>query len=578
MRCLPLLLLLLAPNASLWAQTTPPTALDRMRQGVQVSGTAGLSSEAYATTGNGRRPPLSGRAFTNVAVNAFGIRTGLNLLYSTEENRLQQSLNQLGFGLQWRWVEATVGDAYPTFSRFSLSGARVRGGVVELSPGILRIGVATGQNQSAFDPSVDPVSPEAQLGQGVARFERWITAVRVGLGDVQRTHFHLVGLSARDDTLSIGGRDPNVLPAENLSLTALTGLSLFKRRFSISGEGTISAFNRDLFAEKIDTDELLDPDSTALPAQALPIARFVLQQFTPTTSSSVSYAVRGQSRLRLKWLTLSGQYTRVGPGFSSLGLYTVRNDYAEWRVQPAVRMLGGRFTVSGDVSDWQNNLSAQRRTTQVRQRQGLNVRYQPATWLALTARVQQGETTTRTLGQTTAPRQHVTQNLTFSPVITLRRGTRIHSISLNTSLQRFANRGAENGPSLDYDTINGGLTWFGNLTNRLDANVATNLLLNSTANGDNTVLGFNGGLTQSWRERTLSLGFTTGTTRSVQSSSLTGSTTTLTQLNTTLNGQWRLTRTDQLRLSVSGAVNTSDQPGFTAFREVRAQLSYRRRF
>jgi hypothetical protein len=564
------------------AQTISERLLAHSAQSVSITGSAGITGEAYTTSGNSRRPPLSARSFLRASVNLYGIRTGFNLLYSTEENRIRQSLNRLGFEATWRWIKVGAGDTQPRFSDFSLSGLQLRGGTIDASPGVVRLGFARGTTQRATEIPGDNTLLSSQLAQSAYR--RDVTAVRIGLGDVASNHFHLIGMTARDDTLAV--RLPSAgRPEENLSLTSLAGVNLFERRFTLALEGTVSAHNRDLFAREIDTDTLLDPDSTALPAAVLPIARLLTSLFTPTVSTSVGYAVQARTSIRVRSVNVRGQYKRIGPGFTSLGIFSVRNDLVEWRVRPNIRLLNGRGTVALNYGQSRNNLSNQRATSRRRDQLGLNARAQFTPFLSVGTSFQQGSSeVSPEIDRPALRRTQTTQNVTLNPTLIVKRGSRTHTFSLSTAFRRFTDGNSNDGADTlkqatsDFRNANASLSWFGNVAASLNVHATLNLLQNRSTS-DTDVLGLNAGASGDFLDRKLNLGLTLGAT-STRSTGLgaAGAEVSLVQLTANLTGGVRIARVYQLRLSVRAMRSQSSGSGLPSFNEVRSQFNFSRSF
>lgn len=571
------------------AQTISELLLEKARSSVRVSGSVGMRAEAFTSSAaTSRRPPTSAQATASLNVAALGFSTDISLLLSTEGSSLRQNLNQIGLDTRWRFVRVAGGAIYPRLSDFSLSGPQVTGGLAELTPGPLWLTFAAGRAQRAVEGVAS--QPDLAIVAREGTYERWLYAARAGLGDPQGTHVHLVGLVARDDTTSIG-TPGETRPQDNISLTSLAGVSFFRRRVRVAAEGTLSALNQDRTAERIGTDDLLDPDSTSIPSAFLPLARVVVDLFEPTFSTTLGYAGRVEGHVRLKWGGLQARYKRIGPGFRSLGVYALRDDRDEWRVQPRLRLARGKIDLNVQVSQARNNLSGQRAATLDRQQLGANLRAQVAPWLSVSVTAQQGENvnTTNIVGEAAQVRAQQTQRLQVSPTLTLQRGERVHTLTLAGGLQHFdsdAQAGGGFGAG-DYETLTFSGAWLGQLTSRMGANVTVTALSNATTTSTNTVTSGSAGLTRSFLADALQSGLTLGFTRSATSFDLAqgpdapetapalSTRSVFTQLLATLTASYRVTQADQVRLNVRG---TRTAGGARDFGDIRAQVSYARRF
>lgn len=104
------------------------------------SGSVGFQSHAYTTTSPvNRRQPLGALLTANADFSILGFQSGLDLRYSTDDNRLRQSLNKFGFYGTWRWITLSAGDLNPNYANFGIRGTTIRGAELKLTPGIVFI-------------------------------------------------------------------------------------------------------------------------------------------------------------------------------------------------------------------------------------------------------------------------------------------------------------------------------------------------------------------------------------------------------------------------------------------------------
>jgi len=406
--------LIAAPAAQ--AQLENPFGLPN----TSVSGSVGFAGGLYGASGIGaRRPTARSELSADLSFEILGLESGLNLLYSTESSSLRQSMNRLGFSWSWDWGQVEAGTVSPNYSKYSLNGASLRGGAVELTPGPVDLAVSAGRSQRA-------VSLSSEQGFRQAAFERWLYAARLGVGEKERSHAHLVGTLARDVRSSLD-QAGSARPAENFTLTPDLGVSLFDGRVRLQTEATLSAFTRDTRTQEVDL--------------GVPVPEFL---FTPRVGSRVDYAGTSRLQLDLDAFQFDASYERVQPGFRSLGLSRTRSDQEVIRLNPQVQVLGGRLSVGLDLKRVRNNLLGQR-TVEQRQRQvGANVQARLSRsvtvngsymWMAN----EHEPTSDAALGQT-LQRRFVTQTATLSPSVTLRSGSVTHSLSLSGNYQRLDNQ------------------------------------------------------------------------------------------------------------------------------------------
>lgn len=330
----------------------PPTLGETDIRPFTMGGRISIQSEAYAVQGiDARRPPGMGQLNVATTFSLLGLKSGLNILYSTDDNQLRQSMNQINFHGTWRWLTVAAGTVSPRYSKYSLSGIAVTGGMIEINPAWFSLSLSGGRTKRAVDLSDQP-------GFREPAFERWLYATRIGFGKKDRTQFAITGLYAYDVEGSLENPG-DILPAENINITPQFNLHLFGGKFRMESNVTLSAFTRDTSTGEIQIDDL------GLPA-------VVSNYFTPHTSSRIDYAGEVSGRLNLGTFRLDGGYERVQPGFRSLGLGQIRSDQELISMRSQLRLFKGRANISGNISSGRNNLLNTRMSTMNRMQLGTN--------------------------------------------------------------------------------------------------------------------------------------------------------------------------------------------------------------
>ncbi|MBN8586882.1 MAG: hypothetical protein J0L94_01010 [Rhodothermia bacterium] len=537
---------------------------------VSLNGQVGGSMDFFTSNRSNNRSPFIGRAFMNTSIAAGGFRTGLNLLYSTENEHFRQSLNRIGIEGGWPWLQVGVGDTYPQFSELSLNGVTLKGAYALLQPRGFRIGFATGTTQQAVEGQQDSgVSADGFLQDG--QFRRGLLAATLGIQD-KAFKLYVIGLSAKDDTLSIQHFGA-AKPMSNLSLTGV--LALDTKHFLLEGEATGSAINTDLFAPKIHTDDLLDAEENPIPEALDGVVRWGLERFVPTLGASASYAVRARSAIRIQPVSLIGQFRYIAPGFQSLGLYTTRDDVRSWQIQPVINLARGRFSVSGLWGSEVNNLSAQRAATISRDQWMVNLRAQPGTVFSFIGQFQQVSTgSNATMGMSAEVRRQIVQNLSLGPALNLTgRKKRTHTLQLNAGLQRFRSENP-NEIATTFDNRNATLFWNSQFDRDFAANLQAGYMDNQTAFGKSRTLMAQMGANKALGKRKIRLDAQAGFTQTQQETPNQPSTSFL-QWNTRVGATLRIDAKTQLQAYTIGTRNQSEN---TAFRELRSRLQLTRRF
>ncbi len=353
-----------------------------------MQGEASVFGEVYGISG--REPRLPGSTARAVFQPEFQLtrflKVGLDLQLTTEGNSAgagaqsstlnagRQRLNQLGISPSWSWGKADAGDFTDSYTPFTFSGVRVRGGGAAINPGLLRLAAFGGKAQSAV------------LGPATsASYARTIAGGRVGVGREDGSWFDVIFIRARDDASSLPPPDDSafvdprledptvdpdtlavgtilnpfaVTPQENVVAGAAGRLLLLDRRLTLRGELNGSGYTRDVRASVLDNQALLDE-----------VPGFVRGLFTPRIGSSYGLAYTAGADVRFGSFAGTANYRRVDPGYMALGVASILNDYTAWEVGGTQR-IGRVASLRLDAARQNDNLVGQKAFTTLRDRYG----------------------------------------------------------------------------------------------------------------------------------------------------------------------------------------------------------------
>ena len=497
---------------------------------LRVRGGISAKAEAYTVRGiDRRRAPASLETMADLSFNLFGLQSGIDLTYSTDQSQLRQSISQLAFRTAWSWGEVSAGDVSPSLAKYGLRGTTLRGGMAELEPRLFRFALAAGRSQEAIAPTTD-ASPRASA------YRQMTYGGRVGYGRERGSHAYLTGIYVRDVAGSIDAPSSAALtpvqgggvltPQENWNLTSDLGLSLLQRRLSLRTEATVSLLTRNIQSPEV--DDLLPANIGFLNVRR---------------SSYVDYAGDATLRLNLPAFGLRATYERIQPGFKSLGVPQMRSDQERIRVQPRVSLLNRRLNVSLNGARTRNNLENQLLSTATRWQVGGSVQARLAAPFTVSSSYMR--LTNENVAGAEAPNpaqiqlHQITQTASLTPTLTLRRpsGT-THAVSLSGSYQTTDDQS---------DAVDAGLRPAANTQNRsatlsyslrLPVGLRTSLTgnhLTSEANTSTTdVLGLNAGVGYAFLDEALQVNLNAGWSRNKVTSQQT-SQAALSLLNSTIN-------------------------------------------
>lgn len=490
-------------SPAVFADDQPQTVGDTDIRPFTMGGRIGFQSEAYAVQGiDARRPPGMGQLNVATTFSLFGLRSGLNILYSTDDNRLRQSMNQINFYGSWRWLTVSAGTVAPRFSKYSLNGATVTGGMIEIAPRWFSVTAAGGRSQRAVS-----FSPEQAFREPA--FERWLYAGRIGFGTKGENEFAIGGLYARDVQGSL--EDPQeLLPAENINLTPELRLSLFSDRFQLESSVTVSAFTRDTNTDQIDLGDAEIPG-------------FLENTFTPHTSTFVDYAGEISARLNLGIFRMDGGYERVQPGFRSMGLAQIRSDQELIRMRTQLRLFSGRLNFTGNLSQGRNNLLNTRLSTMNRQQLGTNIMLRLGStsslmmsYMHMSNEINPADHSPNADLPELRQRQ-LSQNFMVSPSFVIMVDNFSHNISLTTAYQVMKDQsGIYEDPDQTppgFTTFTTGLSYGISFPSSLSLNATGNYMINNSAFSNASGQGVNVSTGYSFFDRKLNTSVSLGWSR-----------------------------------------------------------------
>ena len=336
---------------------------------VTLSGEIGSYGELYSINGDvARRPPSTGRLFFRPTLNLFNaLSLDFDFLLSTEGSQARQDINQFGVNPTWSWGQAHAGDFTDSYSQYTLGGIRIRGGGFFINPGAFRLGAIGGVTQRAVAGSSSTMA-----------YDRYLYGGRIGVGTAEGGFFDLVFLRARDRASSLStAAAPAVVDSTNPAASAVEPYTLTPQENLVAG--MVSYLN--LFGNHVHwnieaSGSMFTRDMTDNGVQPLNVPSWVTNLYRVNVTSSAGVAIRSDLSLNFRNVSLRTGYRFVSPGYNSLGVSSLLNDWQEFSLAPSLRL--GTWSVSLNAYRQNDNLLGQKLTTLVRYQWGGNVNFQPA--------------------------------------------------------------------------------------------------------------------------------------------------------------------------------------------------------
>jgi hypothetical protein len=335
---------------------------------VTLSGEIGAYGELYTMSGReARRPSSIGRLFFRPTLTLFdALSLGFDVLVSTEGTSARQDINQFGLNPTWSWGRAHAGDFTDTYAQYTLNGIRIRGGGFFINPGLFRLGAVGGVTRRAVMGGADN-----------GAFDRYLWGGRIGIGSSEGSAFDIVFLRIRDKISSLPSVAQNATfdstthlyttpafettPQENALLGVMSHITMLEGHVTWDMEATGSIFTRDM---RVDQNKELN------------IPAWINDFYRVNMTSSAGVAVRSDVGVTAGNVSVNAGYRYVTPGYTSLGVASLINDWQEFSLAPSVRF--GRWSLQWTAIRQNDNLFGQKLNTLVRWQNGGTVTLQPA--------------------------------------------------------------------------------------------------------------------------------------------------------------------------------------------------------
>jgi hypothetical protein len=270
----------------------------------------------------------------------------------TDPNKLQENAEKLGLispaeKMFLNIKTLGIGRTYPDYSELTVSSIPVNGINVELNPGLLYLAAAAGTN---LDP-IDDLS-----------FKRSFLSARIGIGEIENSHFVLTALKVKDDAGSIQMSSNNfsLTPQENVVVGSEGKVKLFKNAVELTGEAAVSGFTHNTNDADIISESIPD---------------FVKNILPPKLSTTLDYAWKGKFAFSLERSAtmLALGVKRIGPGYTSLASPNLRQDQFQFDFNWDQKFAGKKLTMKTFFKVYRDNLINWKQSTTTTTSYGINL-------------------------------------------------------------------------------------------------------------------------------------------------------------------------------------------------------------
>ncbi len=308
--------------------------VDSVKNEMKVS----VKNEVYEASGIDERRPKRATLIEllgNFYNKSFNIKLDAHL--STEDMSAMQAVDQISLTAEYYDIGGLIfGDIIPKFNEYCLNGINLRGVDANLHASVFRLQFAGGIIKRAAD------SNETNLE---GSYLRTMWTGNLSIGTEKSFIFNIGLLKIKDDTSSIA-HPGNTKPEENLVASTSFSANIFDGMLKWSGEADVSAHTRNMYSEVYGGE--LNIIGTPL--------------FTGRQSSRVSNAFNSKLELKLDRFSLTGNFKRIEPGYTSLGTVRHDNDYQEYGLESRYslfkRLISARTTAAYRYDNLDNSKMA----------------------------------------------------------------------------------------------------------------------------------------------------------------------------------------------------------------------------
>jgi hypothetical protein len=385
---------------------------------LSLNGGLNVGLSGYGVSGIAtRQSPFSWVLTGDPSLSIYSISVPFSFVLSEQERSFRQPFDQFGLSPSWRWASVHLGYRNLTWSPYTLAGQTFLGAGLELNPGWLRLGAMYGRFRRAVKEDTI-AAPPASVEQTPA-YLRTGYAFKLGFGR-PANYVDFIFLRAADDSSSLPYRPvkTELMPAENAAL-GISARQSIGRALSFDLDLAASILNRDQASPSIVSDQWAFKALSSV--------------ITPRASASYFIAGRTSLSLHLGPFDATGQYERVDPEYTTMGVPSLTSDVSRLTFTPSLRLFGDRLNLSGTVGTEQDNLHHTKLATTGRTIWSAHAGLNPDPRWGVDAQVGNYATKqqagTQALNDTTRMKQ-ANRNLTLSPHLSLVSGAVVHSIAV----------------------------------------------------------------------------------------------------------------------------------------------------
>lgn len=268
----------------------------------------------------------------------YGISLPVTFNYSNQDFGFKHpfAFNQFGAQPEYKWLKLFVGYNSLSYSPFTLNGHQINGIGFEIKPNKIPITFSAiyGRLLKATDYSdtMNTIPSYKRMGGGI-KLSTTLKNISASTS-IFYAHDNTASILPPPDSLGI-------TPKENLSYNLQGNIQITKRL----------TFDFDL-GNSILTDDITSPKENK--------QKFLGNLYTYRTSTSSSWAYKGNLNYNINIGSLGIGYERIAPNFRTLGAYYNTNDYENYTANITISLFKGRLNMTYTGGLQRDNLEEQK--------------------------------------------------------------------------------------------------------------------------------------------------------------------------------------------------------------------------
>ena len=353
-----------------------------LKKGIKITGMAGANFVYYNANGiesgpaAGRNIPFNTLFTGNLNVDLFG-KIKMPVMFSLSNQNVNwshpfdkkyqfiQPFNRFVFKPTYKGFTLSAGVCSMNFSPYTLAGHRYDGVGLEYRPKDkpYYIGIMLGNLKRAVR-----IDSSFETRNNIASYKRGGAGLQLGYRK-KEDKLEVIFFTAADkrNSLPYTLDELGVMPEQN-TVVSLKGAKAITKKWFVESEIALSGLTHDTRSALVSSGDFLGSYLGTLPVR---------------NTTDYKKALKATLTYRGKTFNTGLEYSRIDPGYRTLGAYYFANDLETYSGKFASQLLQGKLSLSANLGLQQDNVQKQKLKTLKRWVGAGNVTYVPADWISI---------------------------------------------------------------------------------------------------------------------------------------------------------------------------------------------------